>query len=101
MPSCTCIRAGRDAIVKDYPGVREAIKSNFTEGTKPQRAALFIAGSMLANVIETLSTDQRADFTANWTDGHAPSKSDLEDVTAGKPCRRKTRSERSCSALRS
>jgi len=51
---------GRDKIVKDYPGVRGAIKSNFADGTKPQPAALVIAGSILANVIESLSLDQRA-----------------------------------------
>jgi hypothetical protein len=39
---------GRDAIVKDYPGIRDAIKSNYSEGTTPQRAALFMAGSILA-----------------------------------------------------
>ena len=82
---------GRDAIVKDYPGVREAIKSNFTEGTKPQRAALFIAGSMLANVIETLSTDQRALIYGQLQQMDMRQvRAMLKDVTAGKPLPKET-----------
>jgi hypothetical protein len=51
---------GRDNIIKDYPGIRDSIKSNFGEGTKPQRAALLASAAILANLVETLSADQRA-----------------------------------------
>jgi hypothetical protein len=51
---------GRDKIIKDYPGIHDSIKSSFTEGVSPQRAALFAAAAILANLVETLSSDQRA-----------------------------------------
>jgi hypothetical protein len=77
---------GRDKIVKDHPGVREAIKSNFADGTKPQRAALLMAGSILANVVETLSPDQRALINGQLQQlDMRQVRAMLKDVMAGKP----------------
>jgi hypothetical protein len=51
---------GRDNIIKDYPRIRDLIKSNFADGGTPQRAALLAAAPILAKLIGTLSADQRA-----------------------------------------
>jgi hypothetical protein len=76
---------GRDNIVKDYPGVHDAIKSNFADGTKPQRAALLMAGSILANVVETLSPDQRALISGQLGQlDMRQVRAMLKDVMAGK-----------------
>src|SRR6516165_3240498 len=76
---------GRDKIVKDYPGVHDAIKSNFADGTKPQRAALLMAGSILANVVETLSPDQRALISGQLGQlDMRQVRAMLKDVMAGK-----------------
>jgi hypothetical protein len=50
---------GRDAILKDYPGVEAAIKSHFENSVSHQSAAVFTASALLANMAETLTIEQR------------------------------------------
>lgn len=50
---------GRDAILKDYPGVEAAIKSHFEDSFPYERAAIYTAASLLTNLAETLTIEQR------------------------------------------
>src|SRR5258708_6358817 len=45
---------GVKAILRDYPGINSAIRSNFKEETPPDKAAIFIAGFVLADVFDNL-----------------------------------------------
>jgi len=51
---------GRDDIVNDYPGIFEVIRVSFAQGNTPQYAALYMAGSILAKMVEPLTADERA-----------------------------------------
>lgn len=50
---------GRDAILKDYPGVEGIIKSNFDEATPHASAAVYAASALLTNIAQTLTADQK------------------------------------------
>jgi hypothetical protein len=49
---------GTNRILVDYPGVRDAIKSNRENGNSAQKAGVYIAASLLANVLESVGPDQ-------------------------------------------
>ena len=51
---------GRDNIITDYPGIFEVIRVSFAQGNTPQYAALYMAGSILAKMVEPLTVDERA-----------------------------------------
>jgi hypothetical protein len=51
---------GRNKLLKDYPGILDTIKSHSKEGTPPSRAATLIAASILGNLVESLTVEQRS-----------------------------------------
>jgi len=53
---------GRENIIKDYPGILDVIRIKFTEGGKPERTALDMAGSILAKLVEPLTADDRSNI---------------------------------------